>query len=83
MTGDGKALGTKFGIAFSGKWVWKLKDYIDTNFMKLFHADYLFRDFKNMGYSQPVENNELFDDEKANIMNSVIHLKEKVNIIDS
>jgi hypothetical protein len=29
MTGDGKAIGTKFGIAFTGAWVWKMKDYID------------------------------------------------------
>jgi len=36
MTGDGKAIGTKFGIAFTGKWVWKMKDYIDVSFMNLF-----------------------------------------------
>jgi selenide,water dikinase len=29
MLGDGTAIGTKFGITFSGKWVWKMKDYID------------------------------------------------------
>jgi len=29
MTGDRKAMGTKFDIAFAGKWVWNMKDYID------------------------------------------------------
>lgn len=44
MTGDGKAIGTKFGIAFAGKWVWNMKDYIDVGFMKMFYANYLFED---------------------------------------
>ena len=42
MTGDGKAIGTKFGIAFSGKWVWNMKTYIDVGFMKLFDPNYLY-----------------------------------------
>ena len=29
MTGDGSAIGTKYGITFKGKWVWLMKDYID------------------------------------------------------
>lgn len=65
MTGDGKAIGTKFGIAFAGKWVWKMKDHIDTSFMKLFDPLYLFKDFENKGTAEPVENNFLFEDEKA------------------
>lgn len=64
MTGDKKALGTKWGIAFGGKWVWKLKDYIDTGFMKLFDPNYLFKDYEKEGFKYPIENNELFDDEK-------------------
>ncbi len=44
MTGDGKAIGTKFGIAFTGRWVWNMKDYIDVGFMKMFYANYLFED---------------------------------------
>ena len=44
MTGDGKAIGSKFGIAFTGKWVWHMKDYIDVGFMKMFYANYLFKD---------------------------------------
>lgn len=36
-TGDGKAIGSKFGIAFYGAWVWKLKDWIDVSWMKKFN----------------------------------------------
>jgi NADH dehydrogenase FAD-containing subunit len=36
MCGDGTALGFRFGIPLYGKWVWKLKDHIDTMFMDLF-----------------------------------------------
>lgn len=46
MTGDGSALGSKHGITFVGKWVWGLKDYIDTGFMKLFDPHYLFKDYE-------------------------------------
>jgi len=42
MTGDGIAIGSKFGIAFTGRWVWNMKDYIDVSFMNLFDRDYLF-----------------------------------------
>jgi hypothetical protein len=48
MTGDGKAMGTKFGIAFVGRWVWNMKDYIDMGFMKLFYAEYLFNDHESL-----------------------------------
>ena len=65
MTGDGKAIGTKFGIAFVGKWVWRMKDHIDTNFMKLFDPHYLFKDYEKKGYDEPLENNELFEEEKS------------------
>ena len=63
MTGDQKAIGTKFGMAWSGKWVWNMKDYIDVGFMKLFQPQYLFRDYSSQGTAFPIENNELFDDE--------------------
>jgi NADH dehydrogenase FAD-containing subunit len=36
MCGDGTALGFRFGIPLYGKWVWKLKDHIDSMFMDLF-----------------------------------------------
>jgi len=64
MTGDGSAVGNKFGIAFSGRWVWKMKDYIDRSFMKLFDPNYLFKDYQTKGYTEPLENNELFESEK-------------------
>lgn len=64
MTGDGKAIGTKFGIAFTGKWVWKMKDYIDVLFMNLFEWDYLFKNFETKGYSDPYVENELYEEEK-------------------
>lgn len=65
MTGDGKAIGTKFGISFAGKWVWRMKDHIDTGFMKLFDPKYLFKDYETRGFAHPLENNELFEEEKA------------------
>ena len=37
-TGDAYAVGTKWGIAFSGAWVWRLKDWIDRRFMDRFNA---------------------------------------------
>jgi len=67
MTGDKKAVGTRFGFTFDGKWVWNMKDFIDVNFMKLFDPYFLFNDYDNKGFSEPVENNELFDeDQKSN-----------------
>ena len=45
MTGDGEAIGTKFGITFRGVWVWRMKDYIDKSFMNLFDANLLFEDY--------------------------------------
>ena len=65
MTGDEKAIGTKFGMSWSGKWVWKMKDYIDVGFVNLFNGKYLFRDFETQGTAYPIENNELFDDESS------------------
>jgi selenide,water dikinase len=58
MTGDEKAVGGKFGIAFSGKWVWNMKDYIDKSFMKLFDPYYLFRDYDTKQYEAPDEKGE-------------------------
>ena len=36
MTGDGEAIGFRFGFAMRGPWVWRLKDMIDRSFMDLF-----------------------------------------------
>ena len=33
--------GAKFGLAFYGTWVWKLKDWIDSSFMRLFRPELL------------------------------------------
>lgn len=78
MTGDGKAIGTKFDIAFAGKWVWNMKDYIDRGFMKLFDPYYLFRDYDEKRFEDPLEKNELFDDEKKEEMILIAPLREKV-----
>ncbi|KAA8498229.1 Coenzyme A disulfide reductase [Porphyridium purpureum] len=32
--GDGHAIGSKFGLAFSGAWVWWLKHHLDTSWMQ-------------------------------------------------
>jgi len=67
MTGDGKAIGAKFGITMVGKWVWEMKDYIDRGFMKLFDPHYLFNNFLTKGMSEPLNNNETFDDENSKL----------------
>ena len=72
MTGDGKAIGTKFGISFAGRWVWRMKDYIDVGFMKLFTPEFLFNNYdmskttrEQRHLISPIEHNELFEEEKA------------------
>ena len=65
ITADEKAIGTKFGMAWSGKWVWKMKDYIDVGFVNLFTPHSLFRDYDTHGTKYPIENNELFEDDSA------------------
>lgn len=64
MTGDRKAVGTKFGMTFDGKWVWNMKDFIDVSFMKLFDPNLLFKDYTTKGFEEPVENNELFEEDQ-------------------
>lgn len=81
MTGDGSAIGTKFGITFKGKWVWHMKDYIDQSFMDLFDASLLFEDFKNKGTEVPLEANELFEDEKAEEAKKLQPIRERVTKI--
>jgi hypothetical protein len=62
MTGDEKAIGCKFGITFTGRWVWRLKDAIDRGFMKLFDPNYLFDNYEKYGCSYPLGNDELFEE---------------------
>ena len=41
MTGDGKAVGFRFGLGMEGKWVWEMKSHIDGMFMDLFKKENL------------------------------------------
>lgn len=82
MTADQKAVGTKYGITFCGKWVWEMKDFIDRGFMKLFDPHYLFSDYATKGTSEPLNNNELFDDENSKLESEIGHLRNKVKTID-
>jgi selenide,water dikinase len=36
-TGDGGAVGTRNGVTFAGRWVWRWKDWIDRRFMRRFN----------------------------------------------
>ena len=54
MLGNGKAIGTKFGLTFVGKWVWGMKDFIDLSFMHLFDPRYLYEDYPSKGLDNPV-----------------------------
>ena len=83
MTGDGSAIGTKFGIAFTGKWVWNMKDFIDVGFMNLFDPMYLYKDFKTQGTKEPLENSELFDDVNAENEKVIGPLRERVKTMDA
>lgn len=78
MTGDGKAVGTRFGMAFTGKWVWGMKDYIDVGFMKLFDPHYLFNDYDHKGTAEPLENNDLFEAERKDEKELIAKLRAKV-----
>ena len=82
MTGDESAIGCKFGITFVGQWVWKMKDFIDVGFMKLFDPVYLFNDYANKGTSEPVENKFLFDDEKEELEAVLRPIRENVKTMD-
>mgnify|MGYP007082967971 CR=1 FL=1 len=70
-------------MTWSGKWVWKMRDYIDVGFMKLFMPQYLFRDFATNGTQFPVENNELFEEENAETQSLVGQLRQRVASYDA
>uniref|UniRef100_A0A7S3JCG3 Uncharacterized protein n=1 Tax=Euplotes harpa TaxID=151035 RepID=A0A7S3JCG3_9SPIT len=78
MTGDLKAVGTKFGFSFTGKWVWNMKDYIDVGFMKLFDPNNLFNDYANKGTAEPLEHNALFEEELKSAGDERARVKEAV-----
>lgn len=75
------AIGNKFGISFTGKWVWHMKDYIDKVFMRLYDPNYLFLDYKNEGCSQPTEKNDIFDDETFRLEYKIVHIRKQVSNI--
>jgi hypothetical protein len=91
MTGDGKAIGTKFGIAFAGKWVWKMKDHIDSSFMKLFAPENLYEtyDYSKTFQQQkhllkPLENADaLFEEEKASERTATQAFRESANTMSA
>ena len=78
MTGDGSCIGSKHGMCFIGKWVWKLKDFIDMSFMNLFNPKYLFNDYENKGTAEPLDNFTLFDDDTDKTKDLMAQLKKKV-----
>lgn len=82
MTGDGSCIGAKFGISFVGKWVWRLKDWIDFSFMDLFNPKYLFKDYETQGTAEPVANFTLFDDEADKTKALMEELKAQVKEMD-
>jgi hypothetical protein len=75
MTGDRKAVGTKFGMTFDGKWVWNMKNYIDLSFMNLFNPHFLFRDYDTKGCEEPQENNDLFEEDQKSVNEEKAKLK--------
>ena len=71
MTGDSYCIGSKYGICFYGKWVWKLKDYIDKSFMNMFDPNLIFKNYQEQGTREPLE-----ADNKQN--ENEIHFKKQV-----
>lgn len=84
MTGDGKCIGTKYGISFVGKWVWRMKDYIDRGFMTLFDPNYLFKDYATQGTAEPLVNTKLFEDEENDpeTQEKINAIKQRVKVMD-
>lgn len=78
MTGDRKAVGSKFGFSFAGKWVWNMKDFIDVGFMKLFDPHLLFKDYDTKGCEEPDENEDLFEEEKKSADDEKERAKDEV-----
>ncbi len=60
VCGDGTALGFKYGIPFQGKWVFDLKNEIDTGFMDLFKIENL----PELKEGQPYDTSQYDDDSK-------------------
>lgn len=62
-TGEGKAIGHKFGKTFTGRWVWKMKDFIDKSFVHLFDPKNLFVDYETKGMAEKIDNFLLNDEQ--------------------
>ena len=77
MTGDERAIGFKFGITFYGKWVWKMKDFIDISFMVLFDPNNLFKDYATKKYAEPIEDYQLFDESTKETKDIIEECKKK------
>ncbi len=81
-TGDKAGIGSKFGIAFSGKWVWALKDYIDVRFMNILDPNYLFHDYAKSGTKYPVTDNMLFETETRREQIQLATVREGVSYME-
>lgn len=82
MTGDERAVGFKFGITFYGKWVWKMKDFIDVSFMVLFDPSNLFKDYETKKFAEPIDNFQLFDESTKESKEIIEDCKKKVAEMD-
>lgn len=57
-TGDGAAIGSKYGIVFRGTWVFRLKMHIDETWQKRFRVD---KDIKENSSSQTNRESSVYD----------------------
>lgn len=78
-TGDKAGIGSKFGIAFAGKWVWAMKDSVDVKFMNSVDPHYLFHDYANKGTADPVRDNLLFEQETRGEQLRLAELRNRVS----
>ena len=76
------AVGAKFGIAFTGRWVWKMKDWIDRSFMKIFDGNYLFKDFQEKKFAEPLDQGELYEEETKDLADKLAPIKKRVAEMD-
>ena len=83
MTGDGSSIGSKFGICFVGDWVWGMKDFIDTSFMKLMDPTHLFEDYETHGTKYPLPNYGLFEEETEEMLELMRDVRQRVKEIDA
>ena len=51
--------------------------------MRLFDPNYLFKDYATKGCSEPIEINELFDDEALRLEFEIGHIRKKVAVMSA